>query len=387
VPSETAVWRSVAACLCTTLIGLGLVRFAYTPLIPALIAAHWFTPGQAVYLGAANIGGYLIGALAARRVAHIMGVRRSLRMFMVLATASLVACAHRAGFAWFLPWRLVSGIAGAGLMVLAAPSVLPLMPARHRGLAGGLIFLGIGIGVVFSGTVLPVLLRQGVASAWLVLALVGACLTIFAWIALPPDPPAKTSLAGTRARTSAALWALYAAYALSAMGQVPALLFMADFVARGLGAGVATGGRMWAVFGLGALAGPLGAGFLADKIGFVTTLRTLWISQLLACAGLVVWPALPVVAAANFLLGAGVPAFVVLVLGRSQFLAGDEDEARRNAWSLATTGYALGQVLGAYGFSYLFAHSDRYDVLFACGGVFMVLGFAASEFSRARAVS
>ena len=51
VESSRRAWLGVAACLCTSLLGLGLARFAYTPLIPALIAAHWFAPGQAVYLG------------------------------------------------------------------------------------------------------------------------------------------------------------------------------------------------------------------------------------------------------------------------------------------------------------------------------------------------
>jgi predicted MFS family arabinose efflux permease len=378
------VWRSVAACLCTTTIGLGLARFAYTPLIPALIAAHWFAPAQAVYLGAANIIGYLAGALVARFIAHLLGIRSALRVFMMLATASLVACAHQGGFAWFLPWRLVSGFAGAGLVVLAAPSVLPLLPERHRGLAGGVIFLGVGIGVVISGTVIPLLLQAGVAWAWLGLASAAFGLSVFAWFNLPPDWPGATEATPRRAATSIALWALYAAYGLGAIGQVPALLFMADFVARGLGEGVAAGSRIWAVFGLGALAGPLGAGMLADRIGFVSTLRGLWISQILAFAGLVFWPVLPIVAGANFLLGAGVPALVVLVLGRSQFLSGSDADARRRAWSLATTGYALGQALGAYGFSYVFAAVGRYDYLFCSAAGFMALGLIAGEVSRSR---
>ena len=56
------LWVSAAAGLCASLVGLGLARFAYTPLIPALIAAKWFTPAEAVYLGAANLAGYLAGA-------------------------------------------------------------------------------------------------------------------------------------------------------------------------------------------------------------------------------------------------------------------------------------------------------------------------------------
>ncbi len=377
-----AAWRGVAACMCTTIIGLGLARFAYTPMIPALIAARWFTPGQAVYLGAANIAGYLVGALTARFAARRLGVRWALRACMVLVTASLLACAHRGGFLWFLPWRVLSGFAGAGLMVLAAPGVLPLLPERHRGLAGGLIFLGIGLGIVMSGTILPLLLRAGIVTAWVGLASAAFVLAVFAWFALPSDRPGDTRAAPETSAISPALWALTAAYAFSALGQVPALLFMADFVARGLGHGVETGSRVWAVFGVGAVAGPLCAGVLADRIGFVATLRALWVAQIIACAGLVAFPALPVVVVANFLLGAGVPAFVVLVLGQSQVLAGSDADARRRAWSVATTGYALGQAVGAYGFSYAYAESGRYDLLFAGAGVFMMLGFVASEVSK-----
>ena len=54
---EVNATRATLCACCATLLGVGLGRFAYTPLIPALIAAHWFTPGAAAYLGAANLVG------------------------------------------------------------------------------------------------------------------------------------------------------------------------------------------------------------------------------------------------------------------------------------------------------------------------------------------
>jgi hypothetical protein len=47
-------WRFALAGLCASLVGIGLARFAYTPLIPALIAAKWFSPSDIIYLGAAG---------------------------------------------------------------------------------------------------------------------------------------------------------------------------------------------------------------------------------------------------------------------------------------------------------------------------------------------
>lgn len=74
-----STWRYAVAGLSASLVGLGLARFSYTPLIPALIAAKWFSASDVVYLGAANLAGYLAGALAARALATRGGAVRTLR--------------------------------------------------------------------------------------------------------------------------------------------------------------------------------------------------------------------------------------------------------------------------------------------------------------------
>jgi hypothetical protein len=43
-PVEVTPMRATVAALCANLVGIGLARFGYTPLIPALISANWFTP-------------------------------------------------------------------------------------------------------------------------------------------------------------------------------------------------------------------------------------------------------------------------------------------------------------------------------------------------------
>ena len=71
-------WGATFAGLAGSFVGIGLARFAYTPLIPALIAAGWFSPALAGYLGAANLGGHLVGAFAARPVATRVAPRLAL---------------------------------------------------------------------------------------------------------------------------------------------------------------------------------------------------------------------------------------------------------------------------------------------------------------------
>src|SRR4051812_14831867 len=101
--------HATVAAHCANLVGIGLARFGYTPLIPALIAAGWFAPSAAVYLGAANLAGYLAGALGARFVAARFGASVSLRAAMLLTALSLLACAAPLGFLWFFVWRFISG--------------------------------------------------------------------------------------------------------------------------------------------------------------------------------------------------------------------------------------------------------------------------------------
>ena len=84
------VWRGVLCAFCASLIGIDLARFAYSPPLPAIVGAHWFEPAIAVYLGAANLAGYLVGALFARPVSTRFSVVTVLRASMALATKAPV---------------------------------------------------------------------------------------------------------------------------------------------------------------------------------------------------------------------------------------------------------------------------------------------------------
>src|SRR5690606_41115295 len=87
------LWRYIFAGLCASLDSIGLARFAFTPLIPELIQAHWFTASTVVYLGAANLAGYVCGALLGSPLAARMPNEHVLRMMMLLICAWFFACA------------------------------------------------------------------------------------------------------------------------------------------------------------------------------------------------------------------------------------------------------------------------------------------------------
>jgi predicted MFS family arabinose efflux permease len=373
-----STWRATLSGLCASLVGVGLALFAYTPLIPALIAAGWFTPAEAAYIGAANLAGYLAGALLARRTAAPFGGAAALRGTMALATAAFFACSSPVSFGWFLVWRFAAGLAGGVLMVLAAPAVLPHVPPARRGFASGVIFTGVGLGIAASGTLVPLLLRVGLAETWGGLGLLALVLTLLAWSGWPASATAEAAIPVRRpARPPhAALTCLYAEYALNAAGAVPHMVFLADFAARGLGLGLHYGAWCWLVFGLGAVAGALLAGNAADRIGFRRMLRLAFLIQ--ACGSLVlaIAPEPAALFASSLVLGAFVPGIVPLVLGRVRELIPDDAQAQQAAWSFATSAFALGQAGAAYGFSALFAAGHGYATLFWLGAAAMLLALA-----------
>ncbi|WNC92776.1 YbfB/YjiJ family MFS transporter [Paraburkholderia sp. FT54] len=384
------VWRGTLAGASASLVGIGLARFAYTPLLPAIVGAHWFPASTAAYLGAANLGGYLAGALAGDWLARRFDATFVLRAMMLLATLAFVACAFPVSFLWFFVWRFASGLAGGALMVLAAPTVLAHVIPSRRGFASGAIFSGIGLGIVASGTIVPILLRQGLTQTWLGLAAISLALTAVAWNGWPGRgesavQPKTHRTAHDQTYPAASLRALYAEYALNAVGLVPHMIFLVDFVARGLGKGVDAGAQYWVLFGLGAIVGPLLSGHLADRSGFGPALRVAYVLQIAAVAlpAVVRGPAALIVS--SVIVGAFVPGIVALVLGKVNELLTHHPAAQKGAWSAATTSFAVLQAAAAYALSFLFAHDGgNYATLFVIGAVSLALALAVDLFVALR---
>ncbi|QEX17544.1 MFS transporter [Hypericibacter terrae] len=369
--------RAILSGLCASLVGIGLARFAYTPLVPVLIDQGWLSPAQAGYLGAGNFTGYLIGAMIASPAAERFGAVLPLRAMMLLAVAAFFACAAPLSFSWLFLWRLAAGISGGVLMVLAAPAVLPHLPEHRRGLGAGAIFTGVGLGIALSGTLLPLLLQAGLVATWCGLGVLSLILTGVAWFGWPrqqrqPDkrPPVDAP------RPDRVAVVILIVYGLGAVGLVPHMIFLVDFVARGLGRGLHEGAFDWVLLGVGALVGPIGAGFLADRIGFRGAMRFALLVQGAIVAGTTVLANPIMVALSSFVMGAFIPGIVPLVLGRLRELHAGDPRRQQRAWARATVSFALMQAAAGYGFSWLYSVSLDYRLLFGGAAAALLLGFA-----------
>lgn len=357
-----------------TCVGIGLARFAFVPLFPALVTAGWVTGAEAGLLGAAALAGYVGGAMVAQALGRRVGTRAALALGMAVALVSLLACGVPGGVAWLLPWRLLAGLAGGVLMSLAGPAIQRAVPPERRGAASGVVISGVAGGVVLGALLLPPLLIWGPSAGWLGLAALTAALWAFAQRRFPDDPGGQGP-----AQAVPRIPGLVLAYALSGAGMVPHMIYLADLAARGFGLGVFAGSGMWLVFGLGGLAGTLLGGRVADWLGGARAARLwLWVQvAALLLALLPWWPALILAAALGGFAGVGISA-VTLAWAREAAGA-----AAGALWVRATIAYALAQAGAAFALAAVFgASGESHLVVFALGLGLSFLAMMAAMNSR-----
>jgi predicted MFS family arabinose efflux permease len=365
--------------MAATLTGVGIARFAYVAILPVLVQQGWFGREAAGHLGAANLAGYLLGIGLAALLARRHAPDRLVRWAMLLCALSLFACAWRGGgMPWFLFWRVVAGACGAILMVQAPVLILPRVAAERRGRAAGLIFSGVGLGIVAAATVVPTLATWGLVPAWLGLGGICALLTILSWNQWPRTPAAGPASAPAAPLASAPAprraWQGYSgpvmllclAYTLNAIGYLPHTLFWADYITRELHRPLAAAGFFWGCFGLGAACGPYLTGMLADRFGLT---RTLGLGFTLKAVGVL----LPLVAT-------GTPALLVSsvlvgffspgIVGAASSYAleiGGAAQHRRN-WTAMNLCFSLAQAGGASAMVAIMSGRTSYAVLFWISG-------------------
>ncbi len=362
-----------------TLCGLGLARFAYTALMPQMVDAGWFGGEQVAYLGAANLLGYLIGALAAAPLADRLGALRVLFWSWAAVALSFAACAWPLPLPWFFAWRCVSGIAGAILMVLGPSVAMSAAAAQRRVVLGPLMFCGIGVGALLSATLIPTLARLSLGAVWWALAAVCAWVGWIGWrrarrlpapLPMAPTPQAETPVPSARWTLPVVL--VISAYMCDAFGFVPHTVFWVDYLARELRMGDAYASMQWAVFGLGAIAGPLVAALCARRWGWRGTITGAYAIKTLAIAMPLFWTGFMGHAASSLLVGALSPGMAAITSGYLMQLIGPAQHKRM--WGYATAAFALLQAASGYYMAWRYASLGTYHPLFAIGSSALLLG-------------
>lgn len=382
---EFPLYRAAGCGLLAMLLGIGIARFGYAPLVPALVAGHWFSASAAFWQGTTNLLGYLMGAAAMRAWTRPVHTRPAVTGLMAVTALSLIASSWDGGEIYQGVWRLITGMTGGALMVLMAAAVVGRAPVAKRGQVGGITFAGMGTGIMVAGLLIPRLLPLGLPATWALLGGFGLVATALVAVLMPPAVITPAVKSTEKRVVNKPVVLLIIGYALCAFGFVPHMLFLASFVAIGLHRGVNEGAHIAAVMGIAAAAGPPILGRFADKFGFLRTLAWGYIVMAASVSiplftGSPVWLAVSAIGVGAMGLGS-----VLLTSGGIAHLVHPSKLAGN--WGLATMTYAVCQAVVAAIFSSLFHATGSYQLLFGIGTVAAagsaVFVFTALAVSRA----
>ena len=348
--SALQVRQVVLAGLLTMAVVMGVGRFAFTPILPAMRDEFGLSATALGAMASANYLGYMLGALVCALPALHRWRRTVIRGGLLLVIVVTAGMAFTTAMPLWLLLRFVAGLASAGVFVFASAAIVGWFVQQRRPELFGLFFSGVGLGIASSGVV--VLLMQWFAGAqawrleWLAAAMLAALLATPCLRWLPPEtiPVASTQAAAdARPLVSLPLVLLAVSYFLGGVGYIVAGTFIVAIVGavpglQGLGAG------SWILVGLAATPSTPLWTRVAGRIGNMKSLGICYL--LMACSlllpGLLAQPAAAL--ASTLLFGATFIGFGALTVAEAQVLAPPRQVARTIA--LLTVIFGLGQVAG-----------------------------------------
>jgi MFS family permease len=165
---------------------LGLGRFALGMLLPEMGEALSLSYGQMGLISTANFVGYMVSVIFAGRIANSLGPRMTISAGLAVVSISMCLIWFANSLPVILPLYFFTGV-GSGLANIPMMGLVAGWFAEHwRGRAAGFMLAGNGLGIVFSGLLVPLLIArlagQGWRFAWLILG--GAVLAVAALAAV-----------------------------------------------------------------------------------------------------------------------------------------------------------------------------------------------------------
>ena len=342
--------------------GMGVGRFAYTPILPLMHAQTGLSPQAGAQLATANYIGYLIGAVAAMVTPALVRSRLTLRLalMVLVATLALMPATH-VGAGWFV-LRLVAGIVSALIFVIAVSALLAGLRSHAHHLTGW-GFGGVGAGIALSGILVLALRTSGTwQEAWWSAAALATVLTVLAWrLDTGASSVARAADLSLRSAAPGLRWfgALLVSYSLEGVGYIIAGTFLVAAIDETAAGWV--GSSAWVIVGLAALPSSALWAWLCGSWSRPTLLCTALIVQAIGIALPVLSGGITAALISAILFGA-----TFLGVGSIVLAIGDHLQVPR-AVAILTTGYSIGQILGPLAVTPFLHNGYRHALLIGAG--------------------
>lgn len=338
---------AVVALALAPAIGLGIARFAYALVLPAMRADLGWSYADAGWMNTTNAAGYLVGALFAARALAAFGAFRVMVAGVWACIAGLFLCALFRHAVPLNAARLLAGLGGAFAFVsggVLAAGVAQRNAAKAAFILG-LFYAGAGFGILLSGLAVVVVLDHFDPASW---NLAWAALTV---ISLPlaiglhlarGEGSATSPARQSRPRYRAMGWML-CGYLLFGAGYIAYMTFMIAYV-QGSGQGPAIQALFWTVIGLATMASPWLWTVVLKRLVHGHAFAVLTSVTAIGAVLPLLSDALPMLLASAALFGS---AFFAVVAATTAFVRRNLDQAQwASGIGMMTVVFGLGQMFG-----------------------------------------
>lgn len=185
-------WIIVACGILILFACLGLARFSYGMLLPAMREGLRLAYDQMGYVSTANFAGYLVAVALAPLAIRRFKPRLTIAGGLLLIACCMLGISQSGSFPAVLFLYALTGVGSGFANIPVMVLVSHWFRRERRGRAAGLMVIGNGAGIIFSGFYIPYLNQQFASEGWRVgwmsLGLIALCIAGIAACLLRNNP-------------------------------------------------------------------------------------------------------------------------------------------------------------------------------------------------------
>ena len=189
-------WVILIMATMTVFGALGLARFSYSVVLPAMQENLLLDNTETGMLATFNLVGYLIFSAVGGALATRYGSRKVIAVGLALSGVGLWMTGTVSGVGWGAVWCALTGI-GSGVSNMSVMGLLSVwFASSKRGMAAGIAVTGTSYAMILVGTLVPELMeffdQDGWRVCWFVLGVICLILALAALLLLRNHPAEKS---------------------------------------------------------------------------------------------------------------------------------------------------------------------------------------------------
>lgn len=368
-------------------VGVGVARFAFTSLLPAMLENH-LSIAFAGMLASVNYVGYLSGSIFSIFIKDIHTKVRFFRFGLALCIiTSLLLALTQSQIIWLIA-RLLAGFGAAMALVVGSAIVMSKLQNTNKTKAMGIHFSGLGFSILVSDLIMRAVFNFSDywQHAWLVLAIAGTVFASYSAYILSFDKQSADQVVKhkfDKALFSPLVIVLALAYFTEGVGMVVQATFLPDIV-NSLPGLAGYGGYAWMAVGLAGIPSCIIWMRLAHRYNSIDMM-------ILAMALQVIGILIPIFSTnivlnliSGILYGATFIGLVALFMNLAGQLAGKNPVF---IMGMITAAYGVGQVVAPLYCVALIEKFDNYNAALYVTAMIVVVGIILLKYAKKRLMS